>query len=136
MDVDLFTTSCKKMILKTRANDVNESEVEAGRRVSSLFHRKVENKKRKTEEYSGFLISHLLISTYTMCPSIHNTGVPLPKPPPDAHAVRAKPDFTGIIFHVLSAAVMANGFLALLQLGMTEWINGQVSVLRLAFSAY
>jgi hypothetical protein len=62
-----------------------------------------------------------------MAPSIHNTGVPLPKPPPNAHAVRAKPDITGIIFHVVSAAVMANGFLALLQLGMTEWINKQVS---------
>ena len=63
---------------------------------------------------------------YTMAPSIHNTGVPLPNPPPNAHAVRAKPDISGIIFHVVSAAVMANGFLALLQLGMTEWINKQV----------
>lgn len=62
-----------------------------------------------------------------MAPSIHNTGVSLPKPPPNAHVARAKPDFTGIIFHVLSAAIMANGFVALLQLGMTEWINGQVS---------
>ncbi|KAI5453096.1 hypothetical protein NCC49_006125 [Naganishia albida] len=61
-----------------------------------------------------------------MAPSIHNTGVPLPKAPAHAHVVRAKPDFTGIIFHVLSAAIMANGFVALLQLGMTEWINGQV----------
>ena len=62
-----------------------------------------------------------------MAPSIHNTGVPLPNPPPNAHAVRAKPDISGIIFHVVSAAVMADGFLALLQLGMTEWINKQVS---------
>ena len=42
-----------------------------------------------------------------MAPSIHNTGVPLPNPPPNAHAVRAKPDISGIIFHVVSAAVMA-----------------------------
>ncbi|KAJ9102343.1 hypothetical protein QFC21_002743 [Naganishia friedmannii] len=60
-----------------------------------------------------------------MAPSIHNTGVPLPKPPPNAHAVRVKPDITGVIFHVVSAAVMVNGFKALLQLGMTEWINTQ-----------
>jgi hypothetical protein len=64
-----------------------------------------------------------------MAPSIHNTGVPLPKPPPNAHAVRAKPDISGVIFHVISAAVMVNGFKALLQLGMTEWINTQVSSL-------
>ncbi|KAJ9092621.1 hypothetical protein QFC19_008659 [Naganishia cerealis] len=62
-----------------------------------------------------------------MAPSIHDTGVPLPKPPPNAHAVRAKPDISGIMFHMVSAAVMVNGFMALVQLGMTEWINEQVS---------